>query len=38
MSARVLGHIDASIVVIYVSQKSQTVTGKVQAAPVGYRA
>ena len=35
MSARVLCHMDASDIVIYVSQKAQTVPGHGKATPVG---
>ena len=35
MSARVLCHMDASDMVIYVSQKAQTVPGHGRATPVG---
>ena len=35
MSARVLCHMDASDIVIYASQKAQTVPGHGKATPVG---
>ena len=35
MSAQVLCHMDASDIIIYMSQKAQTVPGHGKAAPVG---